>query len=62
MAFIGDKMCAQSVFTFENRQYLEGKHRQPYCLGGNTTASNVRILCGRHNRLLYGELQEQSLV
>lgn len=38
------------------RNYLQIDHVQPYALGGESEVSNLRLLCGRHNRFEAGEI------
>lgn len=35
-----------------SRAFLQLHHEQPHALGGPSTAENLRLLCGPHNRLL----------
>jgi len=40
----------------ESKRFLQIEHCEPYALGGSNHLSNLRILCGTHNRLLASQI------
>lgn len=40
--------------------HLQIDHIKPFCRGGEHTPKNLRLLCGKHNRLVAGELSLSS--
>ena len=47
---------ASNVVRCEATAHLQIDHIQPFCRGGEHTLENLRVLCGKHNRLAAREL------
>ncbi|MBI2522435.1 MAG: HNH endonuclease [Bdellovibrio sp.] len=45
----------------ENQHFLQCDHKVPYCLGGETTQQNMRVLCQQHNQMVYQNLKSINL-